>query len=101
MDDDCSKEEKGRRLEDFQLRQKEISLVCNKKNIGKQVKVLVEKYLESGKLLARTEGNIRVLFDGNRDLIGTFIFVKIKSAGPANLTASLDKESYKIFPSHL
>jgi tRNA-2-methylthio-N6-dimethylallyladenosine synthase len=92
MVDSCSKEEKSKRLEDFQYRQKEISLFCNKKNIGKSVKVLVEKRLKNNYLLARTEGNIRVLFNGNDKLIGTFVFLTVEKAGPANLEASVEKK---------
>lgn len=88
--DDCEPNIKGARLERLQARQLEIALAKNTKNIGKKMRCLVEKRLEHGKLLARTEGNIRVLFDGPDNLIGTFITITIVSASPQNLHGSFE-----------
>ncbi len=91
MPDETSSEEKKKRLEALQERQKEIALSLNKKNIGKKMRCLVEKRLTNGKLLARTEGNIRVNFDGPDDLIDTFVNLVIEKASPANLDGVLAK----------
>ena len=88
MADDCPADVKQQRLEILQRRQMEIAAERNKANIGKTLRCLVEKRLENGKLLARTEGNIRVAFDGDDELIGTFINVTIESAGPAQMVGS-------------
>ncbi len=58
-------------------------------NIGKILKCLVEKRLTNGKLLARTEGNVRVLFDGDDAKIGQFVLLNIDNAGAVNLAGSL------------
>ena len=89
MDDDCSPEIKGARLEALQKRQLAIALENNTANIGKKLRCLVEKRLEHDKLLARTEGNVRVVFDGHDDLIGQFIDLVITSASPQNMHAVL------------
>jgi tRNA-2-methylthio-N6-dimethylallyladenosine synthase len=87
MEDSCPPEEKTRRLEELQKRQIEICLEQNLRHVGKTMKALVEKRLTNGKLLARTEGNIRVVFDGDDNLIGSFIDLRIDKAGPVNMEA--------------
>lgn len=89
MEDNCSLAEKTRRLEHLRKRQIEIAVQLNAVHIGKKMKVLVEKRLGRGKLLSRTEGNIRVLIDASDDLIGQFVTVLIKEVGPANMIAVL------------
>ena len=89
MEETCSAEEKSIRLEALQKRQIEICLEQNSRNIGKTLQALVEKRLTNDKLLARTEGNVRVLFAGSDDLIGTFVKLNITKAGPVNLEATL------------
>ncbi len=87
MPDDCTQEEKARRLSELQRRQREISLEQNREKIGKTLKVLIEKELEPGKLLARTEANARVLITGkNASLVGSFVNVKIESTTVVNLS---------------
>ena len=88
MADDCPPEVKGRRLETLQKRQLAIALENNAQNIGKKLRCLVEKRLEHDKLLARTEGNVRVLFDGPDELIGQFIDLVITSVSPQNMHAA-------------
>jgi len=90
LKDDCSKEEKTRRIEEIIKRQHEIVLERNSLNIGKNLRVLVEKRMANGKLLARTEGNMSVSFDGDDKLIGSFVDVKIEKAGRASLIAVLN-----------
>jgi tRNA-2-methylthio-N6-dimethylallyladenosine synthase len=89
MLDECPAEVKSARLEKLQARQMEIALEQNSKNIGKTLTCLVEKRLENGKLLARSEGNIRVLFDGNDSCVDKFVKLRIESTGPANMSAIL------------
>ncbi|MCF7799718.1 tRNA (N6-isopentenyl adenosine(37)-C2)-methylthiotransferase MiaB [Candidatus Babeliales bacterium] len=91
MEDNCPIEEKNRRLQELQTRQMEICFENNLLTVGKTFKTLVEKRLTNGKLLTRTAGNLRVLYDGNDDLIGNFVNLKIQSAGRANLVGSLIK----------
>lgn len=94
MEDSCPADVKQQRLEILQKRQMEIAAQRNKTNIGKSLLCLVEKRLEHGKLLARTEGNIRVVFDGGDDLIGTFTHVTIESAGPAQMLGVLSSDIF-------
>ncbi|MFA5075121.1 MAG: MiaB/RimO family radical SAM methylthiotransferase [Candidatus Babeliales bacterium] len=89
MLDNCSNEEKNKRLQELQTRQMEICFENNLLTVGKTFKTLVEKRLANGKLLARTKGNLRVLCDSKDELVGTFVKLKIKSAGRANLIGSL------------
>lgn len=92
MPDDCLVSTKQARLDMLQERQTAIALERNQQNIGKTLTCLVEKRLEHGKLLARTEGNIRVLFDGSDDCIGKFVKLFIDSTGPAQMSAKLVTE---------
>ncbi len=86
MSDDVPQEVKSRRLERLQTRQIQIGAEVYLKHVGRIYEVLVEKRLEGGKLLARTDGNVRVIVDGNDGLIDSFAKVRILSAGPVNLT---------------
>jgi tRNA-2-methylthio-N6-dimethylallyladenosine synthase len=87
--DKCTQEEKTERLNALQERQTEICKEKNCLNLGKFLKCLVEKRLTNGKLLARTSGNMRVLFDGSSRLIGNFVTLEIIEAGAVNLIGSL------------
>lgn len=89
MGDDVPQIEKSRRLEILQARQIELAAARYKKHLDQVYDVLVEKRLEDGKLLARTGGNIRVLFDGPASLIDSFTAVRITATGPVNLTGEL------------
>jgi tRNA A37 methylthiotransferase MiaB len=51
--------------------------------------VLVEKRSTNGKLLARSAGNSRVVFDGDDGLIGTFVEINVLEAGQAELRGVL------------
>lgn len=94
MKDDCPITVKQQRLEDLQKRQIEICLERNSAWVGKKMKTLVEKRLSNGKLLARTEGNLRVVFDGPSEIIGNFVTVMIDRAAPAQLEATLISERF-------
>jgi tRNA-2-methylthio-N6-dimethylallyladenosine synthase len=89
MGDDVPQVEKSRRLEILQARQIELAAMMYKKHLNQVYDVLVEKRLEDGKLLARTAGNVRVLFDGSASLIDSFAKVQITGTGPVNLTGKL------------
>ena len=95
MNDNCSPHEKLKRLTELQTHQKNISLQQNKKYVGKKIKTLVEKRLANGKLLSRTEGNLRVFFDGDNSLIGKFVDLLVMKSGPANLAAVYVKVNAK------
>ncbi len=84
LGDPVPAEVKQRRLEALNVQHQATCLENNRKNIGKTMRVLVEKRFD-GNLLARTAGNIRVLFNGPDELIGTFQYVTIHDAGPVNL----------------
>lgn len=89
MPDSCTDEEKLKRLMDLQARQREISLEKNNTWIGKSLKILVEKQLENGKLLARMEGNTRVLVDSQTNLTGKFAKAYIQDTSVVNLFGKL------------
>lgn len=93
MADDCSLAVKSERLERLQKRQTEIAYERNSRYVGKKLICLVEKRLEHGKLLARTEGGVRVVFDGKDDLIGTTVLLEIESTGPAQMMAKVAQDS--------
>ncbi|MFH1832184.1 MAG: MiaB/RimO family radical SAM methylthiotransferase [bacterium] len=88
-EDSCSKQVKNDRLELLKKRQLEIALEKNSERIGTIMKTLVEKRLTNGKLLARTQGNIRVLFNGDDSLIGNFVDVKIDTVAPTSFFATI------------
>lgn len=89
LGDPVSHEEKQARLEALQKRQQDICLERYRLMIGKVERVLVEKEIEPGLLLARTEGNHRVMLPGDPILINTFQLVYVHDAGPADLRANL------------
>jgi tRNA-2-methylthio-N6-dimethylallyladenosine synthase len=86
MIDNCLIKEKTSRLTALQKRQMEISKIKNLHNVGKTMKTLVEKRLANGKLLAKTEGNIRVLLDGPDELIGRFVDLKVGDSDAVNMS---------------
>lgn len=89
LGDTCPPAEKQRRLEALQERQKAHCSERNATYVGKTLRVLVEKGLGDGKLLARTEGNHRVTCEGSDSLVGTFQHVLITEAAQAALMGSL------------
>lgn len=89
MEDNCSVQEKEARLEALQKRHIEICQERNQRLVGRRLKALVEKRLTNDKLLARSEGNVRILFDGSDDLIGTFVTLEICEAKPVNIYGTL------------
>ncbi len=83
--DDCSAKIKSERLEALQSRQVEICYDLNNCHVDKILKSLVEKRLANGKLLARTAGNHRVLFDSDEEKNGNFVNLKIEKSGAVNI----------------
>ena len=73
---------KQSRLEKLIDVQKNITLSCNKKYIGKIVDVLIEKNSKrsENQWSGRTEGNMWVVFDKDNSCIKDIVTVKIKSA---------------------
>ncbi len=81
MKNKVPEEEKERRLLILQKTQKEITLKKNKELEGKEVEVLVEGYSKrKNQLTGRTDTNKVVNFDGNSELIGHIVKVKIEEA---------------------
>jgi len=93
MGDTCPAEEKSARLSELQQRQKTIELRRYQEYVGKNMRVLVEKRSTNGRLLARSAGNHRVVFDGDSSLIATFVDVMVIEAGQAELRAVLVERS--------
>jgi len=89
MGDGCSAEEKSARLQELQELARRVGYERNEEQIGKTLRVLVEKAVAPGKLLARSSGNHRVVFAGGDDLIGTFAYIQIAEAAQAELRGSL------------
>jgi len=89
MGDTCSAEEKAERLQVLQEKLKKIGLARNELFVGKTLRVLVEKRGAHDKLLARSSGNHRVVFDGDDTLIGTFVDVYVEAAAQAELRGRL------------
>ncbi|WBY64977.1 tRNA (N6-isopentenyl adenosine(37)-C2)-methylthiotransferase MiaB [Thermocaproicibacter melissae] len=74
-------EEKARWLQELCAEQEKISAERCAKEVGKTYRVLVEKQNEKdGLLCGRTDGNVIVLFEGSKELIGNFAEVKITAA---------------------
>ena len=83
MEDSVSHKEKTERFAELVKNQKNISEKKNKSYEGKTIKVLVESEsknnIDSEKqyLAGRTSTHKLVIFEGNVDLIGSFVNVKI------------------------
>ncbi len=89
MQDNLSYQEKQVRLDYLQKVQIDIAKNKNEAYIGHTLKCLVEKPAVNGMLLARSAGNHTVLFNGDYELINSFVDVNIETAGATNLTGSL------------
>lgn len=82
MEDPVSAKEKSKWFQELLDVQRECSMAYNQSYIGKILRVLVDsvgKYGD-GYLSGRTEQNIIVDFKGDKELIGSFVSVKIISA---------------------
>jgi tRNA-2-methylthio-N6-dimethylallyladenosine synthase len=90
-DDDVPSETKKQRLQDLTEVLKETALEYNRRLVGTEVTVLVEKQdKKKGFLAGRTEGKITIRFASeDQSLIGTFVRVQIGSAVPFALEGTL------------
>ena len=79
LEDNVSHKEKTDRFAQLVKLQKDISAQKNKEYIGRTIKVLAESEYKSepGHLAGRTSSHKLVIFEGNTDLIGSFVRVKI------------------------
>jgi tRNA-2-methylthio-N6-dimethylallyladenosine synthase len=84
LTDDVSEETKTRRIRDLQLLQRRIQLALHEAAVGQRVEVLVDSRSRrrDWELSGRTSGNTVVNFPGPPQLLGQFIEVEIKRAGP-------------------
>ncbi|MFC1894590.1 tRNA (N6-isopentenyl adenosine(37)-C2)-methylthiotransferase MiaB [Candidatus Dependentiae bacterium] len=89
LQDNCSAQLKLDRLKALQHRQIEICREQNNRHVGKILECLVEKRLTNDKLLARSQGNLRILFDGSYNCVGKIVEIKIVDAGSVNMSGSL------------
>ena len=87
LPDDVPEEVKLRRLQEMIDLQMELSLVSNKKDIGKEFEVLVEGYSKRSReqLSGRTSQNKVVLFDNQGQKVGDLVRVRIKDASAITL----------------
>ena len=77
MEDPVSREEKGKWFDELLRLQEKIAAENIKANIGKTYRVLVENVVGDGLLEGRTNGTISVEFEGEPQLLGKFVNVKI------------------------
>ncbi len=77
MEDNVSREEKGKWFDELLRLQEDIAAQNIKKQIGKTERVLCDEYLGEGRVSGHTSGTISVEFDGDEALLGKFVNVKI------------------------
>lgn len=80
LDDSCSHEIKQERLRMLQARHREIGTQVNQELVGKTVRVLLEEQQGLNLFWGRTEGNVRVLVEGEGLAINRFVEVKVTAA---------------------
>jgi tRNA-2-methylthio-N6-dimethylallyladenosine synthase len=88
MKDDVPKRERERRWKVLTEVLKETALEKNKKFIGKEIEVLPEKY-KDGFLIGKSRHYKTVKFEGDKNLIGNFVKVKILDALPWGLKGKI------------
>jgi tRNA-2-methylthio-N6-dimethylallyladenosine synthase len=90
MEEQIEYEEKRKRLLRLNEVQNKIGLEINEELVGSKLEVLVEGFskTDKNKLSGRTRTNKIVIFEGNEDLVGKFIDVKIEKAQTWNLIGS-------------
>jgi tRNA-2-methylthio-N6-dimethylallyladenosine synthase len=88
MKDDVSKKEKERRWKILTEVLKETALEKNKKFIGKEIEVLPEEH-KDGSLIGKCRHYKTVKFEGDKNLIGSFVRVKILDALPWGLKGKI------------
>jgi tRNA-2-methylthio-N6-dimethylallyladenosine synthase len=82
MENQVPLDEKKKRLTQLMALQNPISLKKNQQLVGTRLKVLVEGFSKTNEkmLTGRTEGNKTVNFEGNKELIGSFVDLLIIKA---------------------
>ncbi len=87
MPDDIPEEVKSRRLSEIVALQRELSLISNEKDIGKEFEVLVEGFSKKSKehFYGRTSQNKVVIIPREGRKIGEFVNVKIVEVSSATL----------------
>jgi tRNA-2-methylthio-N6-dimethylallyladenosine synthase len=88
MKDDVPKKEKERRWKVLSEVLKETALEKNKKFIGKEIEVLPEEY-KDGFLIGKCRHYKTVKFEGDKNLIGNFVKIKILDALPWGLKGKI------------
>jgi tRNA-2-methylthio-N6-dimethylallyladenosine synthase len=88
MKDDVPKRERERRWKVLTEVLKETALEKNKKFIGKEIEVLPEEY-KDGFLIGKSRHYKTVKFEGDKNLIGNFVKVKILDALPWGLKGKI------------
>jgi tRNA-2-methylthio-N6-dimethylallyladenosine synthase len=88
MGDNVPKKEKERRWKILTEILKKTALEKNKKFVGKEVEVLPEEF-KNGFLIGKTCHYKTTKFEGNKNLIGNFVKVKIENALPWGLKGIL------------
>jgi tRNA-2-methylthio-N6-dimethylallyladenosine synthase len=88
MGDNVPKKEKERRWKILTEILKKTALEKNKKFIGKEIEVLPEEF-KDGFLIGKNRHYKTVKFEGNKNLIGNFVKVKIENALPWGLKGIL------------
>jgi len=82
MYENVSHETKTKWFEELLDEQTKISAEISRACIGKNFKILAEsETAKSGIMFGKTSGNVRVEFQGDKELIGTFQYVVIADAG--------------------
>ena len=91
MGNQISEEEKTRRIVILQERQRAIQMRQNVELLGETEELLVEgRYESSGQWVGRTTRNRNLTFVSPRtDLLGTYVTVRVTSAGPHSLMGEL------------
>jgi len=89
--DDVDEVTKGLRLQEIIDLQGRLSLVSNKKDIGKTFEVLVEGHSKRSKtqLAGRNSQNKMVIFTGNNQQPGDYVQVRIKDCTSATLLGEM------------
>jgi tRNA-2-methylthio-N6-dimethylallyladenosine synthase len=87
LPDNVPEEEKIKRLEEIIALQLELSLLSNRKDIGKTFEVLIEGFSKRSReqLYGRTSQNKVVIFNKNNHRVGEKVMVKINEATAATL----------------
>lgn len=87
LPDNISEEEKVRRLNELIKLQTEISAIQNKKDVGKEFDVLIERFSKRSReqLMGRTEQNKAVIIPRGNHHIGETVRVRITDSSSATL----------------